>query len=107
MRRLLTMIRKQGPLRLSDVESTGSVDGWSVGKTSKIERRALHELWMRGDIMIRSRRGVQKVFDLPARVLPAGGDPRIPSRSQAAKFPVRPPIRALHISPPQTLHSSQ
>jgi uncharacterized protein YcaQ len=44
MRRLLTMIRKQGPLMLSEVESTGGVDGWSAGKTSKIERRALHEL---------------------------------------------------------------
>ena len=46
MRRLLTMIRKQGPLMLSEVESTGSVNGWSTGRTSKIERRALHELWM-------------------------------------------------------------
>jgi uncharacterized protein YcaQ len=107
MRRLLTMIRKQGPLRLSDVESTGSVDGWSVGKTSKIERRALHELWMRGDIMIRSRRGVQKVFDLPARVLPAGVDARIPSRSEAAEFHVRRALRALGVATPQELHYSQ
>jgi uncharacterized protein len=106
-RRLLTMIRKQGPLRLSDVESTGSVDGWSVGKTSKIERRALHELWMRGDIMIRSRRGVQKIFDLPARVLPAGVDARIPSRSEAAEFHVRRALRALGVATPQELHYSQ
>src|SRR5258707_7509943 len=107
MRRLLTMIRKQGPLRLTDVESMGSVDGWSVGKTSKIERRALHELWMRGNIMIRSRRGVQKVFDLPARVLPAGVDARIPSRSEAAEFHVRRALRALGVATPQELHYSQ
>jgi uncharacterized protein len=106
MRRLLTMIRKQGPLRLSDVESTGSVDGWSVGKTSKIERRALHELWMR-DIMIRSRRGVQKVFDLPARVLPGGVDARIPSRSEAAEFHARRALSALGVATPQDLHYSQ
>jgi hypothetical protein len=62
MHRMLTMIRKNGPLMISDVESAGSVKGWSVTTPGKIERRALHELWMRADIMIRSRRGVQKIF---------------------------------------------
>jgi uncharacterized protein len=107
MRRLLTMIRRQGPLMLSDVESTGSVNGWSAATTSKIERRALHELWMRGDIMIRSRRGVQKIFDLPARVLPPGIDARLPSRSEAAEFHVRRALRALGVAAPQELHYSQ
>jgi uncharacterized protein YcaQ len=107
MRRLLTMIRKQGPLMLSEVESTGSVNGWSAGRTSKIERRALHELWMRGDIMIRSRHGVQKIFDLPARVLPAGLDAKIPSRSEAAEFHVRRALRALGVATPQELHYLQ
>jgi uncharacterized protein len=101
------MIRKQGPLMLSDVESTGSVNGWSAATTSKIERRALHELWMRGDIMIRSRRGVQKIFDLPARVLPAGTDAKLPSRSEAAEFHVRRALRALGVATPQELHYSQ
>src|SRR5580700_34388 len=107
MRRLLTMIRKQGPLMLSEVESTGSVNGWSAGRTSKIERRALHELWIRGDIMIRSRHGVQKIFDLPARVLPAGIDAKIPSRSEAAEFHVRRALRALGVATPQELHYLQ
>jgi uncharacterized protein len=107
MRRLLAMIRRQGPLMLSDVESTGSVNGWSAATTSKIERRALHELWMRGDIMIRSRRGVQKIFDLPARVLPPGIDARLPSRSEAAEFHVRRALRALGVAAPQELHYSQ
>ena len=107
MRRLLTMIRKQGPLMLSEVESTGAVNGWSAGKTSKIERRALHELWMRGDIMIRSRQGVQKIFDLPARVLPAGMDVKMPSRSEAAEYHVRRALRALGIAAPQELHYLQ
>jgi uncharacterized protein YcaQ len=107
MRRLLSMIRKQGPLMLSDVESTGSVNGWSAATTGKIERRALHELWMRGDIMIRSRRGVQKIFDLPARVLPAGTDDKFPSRSEAAEFRVRRALRALGVATPRELHYSQ
>jgi uncharacterized protein len=107
MHRLLTMIRKQGPLMLSDVESTGSVDGWSAGKTSKIERRALHELWMRGNIMIRSRHGVQKIFDLPSRVLPARMDVKIPSKSEAAEFHARRALRALGVATPQELHYLQ
>jgi uncharacterized protein len=107
MRRLITMIRKQGPLMLSEVESTGSVDGWSAGKTSKIERRALHELWMRGDIMIRSRHGVQKIFDLPSRVLPAGMDLKIPSKSEAAEFHARRALRALGVATPRELHYLQ
>jgi uncharacterized protein len=107
MRRLLTMIRKQGPLMLSEVESTGAVNGWLAGKTSKIERRALHELWMRGDIMIRSRQGVQKIFDLPPRVLPAGMDVTIPSRSEAAEFHVRRALRALGVATAQELHYLQ
>jgi len=107
MRRVLTMIRKQGPLMLSEVESTGSVDGWSAGRTSKIERRALHELWMRGDVMIRSRRGVQKIFDLPDRVLPAGIDVKLPSISEATEFHVRRTLRALGVATPQELHYLQ
>lgn len=54
MRRMLTLSRKNGPLMISDVESAGSVKGWTAATRGKIERRALHELWMRGDIMIRS-----------------------------------------------------
>jgi uncharacterized protein YcaQ len=107
MRRLLTMIRKQGPLMLSEVESTEAVNGWSAGRTSKIERRALHELWMRGDIMIRSRQGVQKIFDLPSRVLPAGMGVKIPSRSEAAEFHVRRALRALGVATPPELHYLQ
>src|SRR5260221_4783176 len=62
---------------------------------------------MRGDIMIRSRRGVQKVFDLAARALPAGVDARVPSRSEAAEFHVRRALRALGVATPQELHYSQ
>jgi len=61
---------QDGPLMLSDVEIPGEVREWSEEALGKIERRALHELWMRGEIMIRSRKGFQKVFDLPGRVLP-------------------------------------
>jgi len=63
MRRMLGLIGRNGPLMISDVESKGKIPEWTEESFGKIERRALHELWMRGDIMIRSRKGVQKVFD--------------------------------------------
>src|SRR6201993_2271321 len=72
-----------------------------------MEHRALHELWMLDDVVIRSRRGVQKIFDLPDRVLPAGIDVKLPSRSEAAGFHVRRALRALGVATPQELHYLQ
>lgn len=101
MRSLLARIRRGGPLRIGEVESKGThSSGWNdtgMG-TGKIERMALHELWMRGQIMIRSRQGMEKVFDLPDRVLPAGTDRRVPKAREAAAFHVRRSLRALGIA---------
>jgi uncharacterized protein YcaQ len=107
MRRMLARIRKQGPVMLSDIESATLVKGWSEGALSKIERRALHELWMRGEIMIRSRRGMQKVFDLSDRVLPKGTDVKVPTKREAATFHVTRALRALGIARLQELHYLQ
>jgi uncharacterized protein YcaQ len=96
MRRLLSLTRKKGPLMISDVESTSSVQGW--GAFGKIERRALHELWMRGEIMIRSRKGFQKVFDLPERVLPADTNTRLPTKREAGEFHLRQMLRAAGVA---------
>ena len=107
MRRMLSMIRQNGPLMISDIESAGSVKGWFADTPGKIERRALHELWMRGDIMIRSRRGVQKIFDLTSRVLPTGTDVKFPSKPEAAEFHVRRTLRALGVASRRELHYLQ
>jgi uncharacterized protein len=107
MRRLLAMIRRNGALKLSDVESAGSTSGWFNAVPSKIERRALHELWMRGDIMIRSRRGVEKIFDLPSRILPSGTELGLPSKREAAEFHLLRNLRALGIAAAQELNYLQ
>jgi uncharacterized protein len=104
MRRLVTMIRKDGALKLSDVPSAGSTSGWFNAAPSKIERRALHELWMRGDIMIRSRRGVEKIFDLPSRILPPGIERALPSKREAAEFHLLRNLRALGVAAVQELN---
>jgi len=107
MRRLVAMIRRNGALKLSDVESAGSTSGWFNAAPSKIERRALHELWMRGDIMIRSRRGVEKIFDLPSRVLPAETERKLPSKREAAEFHLLRNLRALGVAGAQELNYLQ
>jgi uncharacterized protein YcaQ len=98
MRQLLGMIHQNGPLMISDVESKASVQAWSAATLGKIERRALHELWMRGEIMIRSRKGFQKVFDLPERVLPAETNRVMPSKREAARFRLHRALKALGIA---------
>jgi uncharacterized protein YcaQ len=62
---------------------------------------------MRGDIMIHSRHGVEKVFDLPERVVPAEIDQRRPSAREAAEFHTRRALRALGVAAVSELHYLQ
>ena len=85
MRRVLARIRSEGPLRARDFESKDVhvLGSWTFGK---MEKRALHELWMRGDVMVASRAGFQKSYDLTARVLPENIDRSMPAEAEAADF---------------------
>jgi uncharacterized protein YcaQ len=71
MKRTLAMIRERGPMASADFEKLegdgrGGPWDWYGGKES---RRALQILWTLGELMVHSRRGGQKVYDLPERVL--------------------------------------
>ncbi len=104
MRRMLKLIRAHGPLRLSDIDSKDKSASWSDEGLGKIERRALRQLWMRGDLMIRSRHGMQKVFDLTDNVLPPGTDRQFPTPRATAEFHVRRALRALGVARLPELH---
>lgn len=68
MDELLARIRSDGPLRSRDLESkTTKGAGWWNWKPAK---KALEQLYMEGDLMVRSREGFQKTYDLTERVLP-------------------------------------
>src|SRR3954470_3711061 len=105
MRRVLGQIRRTGPMLLRDFEGKTKVQGWAT--VSKIERRALHELWMRGQVMIQSRQGFQKVYNLTERVLPSGIDRRPPTKRETAEFHIRRSLRALGIARLSELHYLQ
>jgi uncharacterized protein YcaQ len=105
MRRVRRKLRQEGPLLLRDFEGSAKVQGWAT--FSKIERRALHELWMRGLVMIRSRQGFQKVFDLTERVVPPGVELTWPAKKETAEFHIRRALRALGIARLSELHYLQ
>jgi uncharacterized protein YcaQ len=83
MRRVVARMRRDGPLKARDFDAKApSPPGfWTF---AKIEKRAMHELWMRGDIMVTAREGFQKVYDLTDRVLPPGLDRTVPSEAEMA-----------------------
>jgi uncharacterized protein YcaQ len=107
MRRIKRLVRRAGAFKISDVESTGTAGGWFKAAPDKIERRALHELWMGGEIMIHSRQGFQKVYDLPGKIIPPSVDLTRPTDREAAAFHVRRALRALGIARLPELHYLQ
>jgi uncharacterized protein YcaQ len=78
MEAVLKRIATEGPLSASDFEAPpGSRRrNWFDWKPAK---RALEQLFMEGRIMVDRRRGFQKVYDLPERVLPPGVDTSMPT----------------------------
>jgi uncharacterized protein YcaQ len=73
-------IAAEGPLQSKNFEDkrTGS-SGWWDWKPSK---DALDFLFHKGDLMIKGRKGFQKVYDLTERVLPENADTSMPSESE-------------------------
>ena len=82
MGELLARIRTDGPLRSRDLESeTKKGAGWWDWKPAK---RAIEQLYMEGDLMVSSREGFQKVYDLTERVLPSDINTDMPSIEEFA-----------------------
>lgn len=83
MNELLARIRAEGPLRARDLESrTSAGNGWWDWKPAK---RAIEQLYMRGDLMIADREGFQKTYDLTERVLPSAINTSTPSSEEFAE----------------------
>lgn len=83
MAELLARIRADGPLRSRDLETTRSTEnGWWDWKPTK---KALEQLYMQGDLMVSSREGFQKTYDLTERVLPSHINSAMPSVDEFAE----------------------
>ena len=87
MSEVLARVRAEGPLRARDFESArGETGNWWQWKPAK---RALEQLFMQGDLMVTSREGIQKTYDLTERVLPSGTDTRMPTHREMAEYLLR------------------
>jgi uncharacterized protein YcaQ len=92
-KRVLQRIQQEGPLRAKDFErdATKKGNGWWDWKPDKV---ALEQLFIEGELMVVERRGFQKVYDLPERVLPAGIDTSVPSANEFERHLILSYIRA-------------
>lgn len=82
---VLDRISAEGPLQARDFKAPKGyqkTEMWSW-KPAKI---ALEQLFMEGQLMVRERRGFQKVFDLTERVLPSHVDTRFPDPVEYGRY---------------------
>jgi uncharacterized protein YcaQ len=90
-------VREEGPLAARDFANPGGRrrGPWWDWKPAKA---ALELLFWRGELMIRERRGFERVYDLTERVLPAGSDTRVPTDDELGRFIVRRALGALGVA---------
>jgi len=97
---VLERIRKEGPLLARDFERVGRRKGEWGAKPAK---RALENLFMRGELMTARRVNFQKVYDLTERVLPEGVDVSTPSAEDQTRFLITRFLRAHGLGLPQEI----
>jgi hypothetical protein len=89
---VLKRIEIEGPMRARDfTDPHHCSSGWWEWKPAK---RALEQLFMQGELMVSSREGFQKVYDLPERVLPDWVDTRQPDLDTFAAYLIDSNLRA-------------
>jgi uncharacterized protein YcaQ len=95
MKYVLDRIRAEGPLQSKDFETDRKRGSWFDWKPAKI---ALEQLFMEGSLMVKARKGFQKVYDLTERVVPASVDQTQPTEEEFAEYLVKFNLRALGIA---------
>jgi len=95
---ILTALAERGPLRTQDFENTANVPwssgGWSSGRSVGY---MLDHLWLRGQIMVAKRKGLERWWDLAERVLPQHEPQRVLSPAQVTYDAAQKSLKALGI----------
>lgn len=87
MKYVLDTIRAEGPKKTRDFENeTKKAGSWWSWKPTKI---ALERLFLQGDLMISSRNGMQKTYDLTENVLPKSINTTLPTDLEFAEYLVK------------------
>lgn len=84
--RVLAELAERGPLTADDIEHDGrAMTAW--GSRGRLVKTVLDKLFFHGRVLLTTRRGFRRVYDLPARVLPERllSAPR-PSPAETARF---------------------
>ncbi|PTY03802.1 winged helix-turn-helix domain-containing protein [Opitutaceae bacterium EW11] len=89
---ILKELAERGPLTSDDIEHEGrSVTAWgSSGRTVKL---VLERLFGRGQVLISSRRGFRRVYDLAERVMPEAGPNAAPTEEELSRWRALLPVR--------------
>ncbi len=100
---VMDCIRAEGPLQARDFDAPKNHQGgsWFEWKPAK---RALEQLFTEGALMVRERRGFQKVFDLTERVLPSWVDTAMPTPEEHARQLIGETLRASGLATAAELH---
>ena len=71
--RVLNTVRSQGSLRAGDIEDAPTLLAplTSGFRSGKVANQTLRYLWLAGEIMTHSRKGIERVYDLRERIVPA------------------------------------
>lgn len=88
---VLDKIKAEGPLQSKDFEADKKHATWFDWKPAKI---ALEQLFQNGKLMVRERKGFQKVYDLTERVLPSEIDTSLPTKLEFAEYLILSTLRA-------------
>ena len=92
MQYVLDTIRAEGPKKARDFENETKKEGsWWNWKPTKV---ALERLFLQGDLMICSRSGMQKTYDISERVLPKSINTTIPTQLEFAEYLTKTYLRA-------------
>ncbi|WMN59566.1 winged helix DNA-binding domain-containing protein [Pseudoalteromonas xiamenensis] len=83
---VLSRIKSEGPMRLRTLDNQGGGGGsgswWNYGPV----KRTIEQLFMRGELMVTQRHGMEKEYDLAERCLPSELNTRVPTISEFAEY---------------------
>ncbi len=88
MQQVYDRVKAEGPLMARDFEADRKRKGggWWDWKPAKL---ALERLFLEGDLMIKERRGFQKVYDIQERTVPAHVETSYPSKTAYARHLIK------------------
>ncbi|WP_310557043.1 DNA glycosylase AlkZ-like family protein [Flavobacterium sp.] len=92
MKYVLDTIRAEGPKKARDFENESKKAGsWWSWKPTKV---ALERLFLQGDLMVSSRNGMQKTYEITEKVLPKLVNTTLPTQLEFAEYLVKTYLQA-------------